>query len=118
VNEGNAPRRQPDFIYNFLPSYNFGKEKQNAIGLSFIGQTKAYAQDSNELIMPGFVIVNSFINIGVTKKLNANISANNIFDTLGITESEEGSITEGQVNFIRARALPGRSISLGLTYSF
>ena len=68
--------------------------------------------------MPGFVIVNSFINIGITERLNANIAANNIFDSLGITESEEGSITEGQVNYVRARPVPGRSISIGLNYSF
>ncbi|ALM22185.1 TonB-dependent receptor [Nonlabens sp. MIC269] len=117
-NEGNKPRRQPDFIYNLIPSYNFGVEKQNSIGLSFIGQTKAYAQDTNELIMPGFVIVNGFVNMGITKNLNVNVSANNIFDTLGITESEEGSIVEGQTNYLRARALPGRSVSLGLQYRF
>ncbi|OUS21202.1 TonB-dependent receptor [Nonlabens dokdonensis] len=117
-NDGNAPRRQPDFIYNLILSYNFGIEKQNSIGLSFIGQTKAYAQDTNELIMPGFVIVNGFVNVGITKNLNANLSANNIFDTLGITESEEGSIVEGQTNYLRARALPGRSVSLGLQYRF
>jgi outer membrane receptor protein involved in Fe transport len=117
-NKGNTPRRQPDFIYNLMPSYSFGSEKQNTFGLSFIGQSKAFAQDSNELVMPGFVIVNSFINIGVTKNLNANLSANNLFDSLGITESEEGSIVEGQVNYVRARPVPGRSISLGLSYSF
>lgn len=117
-NEGNTPRRQPDFIYNFIPSYNFGKTNQNSFGLSFIGQSKAYAQDSNELVLPGFVIINSFINIGITEKLNANLSANNLFDTLGITESEEGSITEGQTNYLRVRPVPGRSISLGLNYSF
>ncbi|MBC8755946.1 TonB-dependent receptor [Kordia sp. YSTF-M3] len=117
-NAGNTPRRQPDFIYNIIPTYNFGKEKQNSVGLSFIGQTKAYAQDSNELIMPGFVMVNSFINIGITKSLNANIAANNLFDSLGITESEEGSIVEGQTNIVRARPLPGRSISLTLQYMF
>ncbi|MFD1062332.1 TonB-dependent receptor domain-containing protein [Winogradskyella litorisediminis] len=118
ANEGNTPRRQPDFIYSFLPSYNFGSAKQNNIGLSFIGQTKAYAQDSNELIMPGFVIVNGFVNVGITEKLAVNLSANNIFDTLGITESEEGSIVEGQTNYLRVRPVPGRSISLGLNYSF
>ena len=25
-NDGNTPRRQPDFIYNFIPTYNFGNE--------------------------------------------------------------------------------------------
>lgn len=118
ANDGNTPRRQPNFIYNLIPTYNFGSNNQNAIGLSFIGQSKAFAQDNNELVMPGFVIVNSFINVGITKNLGANISANNLFDTLGITESEEGSITENQVNIVRARPVPGRSISLGLKYSF
>ncbi|EAS20392.1 TonB-dependent receptor [Flavobacteria bacterium BBFL7] len=117
-NDGNTPRRQPDFIYNLIPSYNFGADQKNSVGLSFVGQTKAYAQDTNELIMPGFVIVNGFLNVGITKDLNANLSANNIFDTLGITESEEGSIVEGQTNYLRARALPGRSVSLGLQYTF
>ncbi len=118
TNKGNKPRRQPDFIYNFIPSYNFGKEKQNSGGLSFIGQTKAYTQDSNELVMPGFLIVNGFVNVGITKSLNVNISANNIFDSIGVTEAEEASIINGQDNYVRARPLPGRSISLSLQYKF
>ncbi|WP_299049638.1 TonB-dependent receptor [uncultured Polaribacter sp.] len=117
-NDGNTPRRQPDFIYNFIPTYNFGSNSQNAIGLSLIGQSKAFAQDNNELVMPGFVIVNSFINVGITKSLSANLAANNLFDSLGITESEEGSITENQTNIVRARPVPGRSVSLGLKYNF
>jgi len=117
-NDGNTPRRQPDFIYNFIPTYNFGTEKQNSFGLSFIGQSKAYAQDNNDLVMPGFVIVNGFFNYGITKDLSANLGFNNIFDSLGITESEEGSIVEGQTNYVRARPVPGRSISLGLNYTF
>lgn len=117
-NAGNKPRRQPDFIYNFLPTYDFGKTKQNSFGLSFIGQSKAFAQDSNELVLPAFVIINSTVNIGITNNLKANISVNNLFDSLGITESEEGSITEGQVNYLRVRPVPGRSLSLGLNYSF
>lgn len=117
-NDGNTPRRQPDFIYNLIPTYTFGNAKQNSIGLSFIGQSKAFAQDSNELVLPGFTIVNSFINIGVTESLSANLGVNNLFDSLGITESEEGSITENQTNFLRVRPVPGRSISLGLNYTF
>lgn len=58
------------------------------------------------------------MNFQITNSLTANLSANNIFDTLGITESEEGSIVEGQTNFLRVRPVPGRSISLGLGYTF
>lgn len=116
--KGNAPRRQPDFIYNIIPSYAFGKQKQNNLGLSFIGQTKSYTQDNNELIMPGFVIINGFVNFAVTENLILNVSANNILDAIGLTEAEEGSIVEGQTNFVRARPLPGRSVSLGINYRF
>ena len=117
-NDGNTPRRQPDFIYNIIPSFNFGTNNQNSFGLSFIGQTKAYTQDTNELIMPGFVIINGFVNYDIAKNLTANVSANNIFDSIGITEAEEANITEGQDNIVRARTLPGRSVSLGLRYKF
>ncbi|WP_445453065.1 TonB-dependent receptor domain-containing protein [Flavobacterium sp. 25HG05S-40] len=117
ANEGNDPRRQPKMMYNFIPTYKFSKNK-NAVGLSFIGQTKAYTQDSNELVMDGFVIVNGFVEFEVTKGLSLNLAGNNLLNTLAITEAEEGSITENTVNYIRARPLPGRSISMSLSYRF
>ncbi|MCF8321544.1 MAG: TonB-dependent receptor [Flavobacterium sp.] len=114
---GNEPRRQPKLMYNFIPTYKFSDNK-NTLGLSFIGQTKAFAQDSNDLVMNGFVIVNGFVEIGITKGMSLNISGNNLLDTLAITESEEGSITENATNFVRARPMPGRSISMALSYRF
>jgi len=32
-------------------------------------------------------------------------------DAIGISESEKGSITEGQINYLRARSITGRSVS-------
>jgi outer membrane receptor protein involved in Fe transport len=117
ANEGNEPRRQPKMMYNFIPTYKFGKAN-NVFGLSFIGQTKAYAQDSNELVMNGFVIVNGFVEFGITKGLSLNLAGNNLLNTLAITEAEEGSITANTTNIVRARPLPGRSLSMALTYKF
>jgi len=116
-NKGNDPRRQPKMMYNFIPTYKFSKKK-NTVGLSFIGQTKAYAQDNNELVMNGFMIVNGFIEFTITKGLSLNLAGNNVFNTLAITEAEEGSITENTDNYVRARPLPGRSISAALSYKF
>ena len=115
-NAGNAPRRQPKFMYNLIPSYKFSKT--NSAGLSFMGQTQAFAQDSNQLVMNGFVLINGFVELGITKGLSLNISGNNLLDTLAITEVEEGSITENTVNYVRARPFPGRSISMALSYKF
>lgn len=117
ANNGNEPRRQPKMMYNFIPTYKFGKSN-NTLGLSFIGQTKSYAQDSNELVMKGFVVVNGFVEFGITKGLSLNIAGNNLFNTLAITEAEEGSITENTTNIVRARPLPGRSLSMALSYRF
>lgn len=117
ANDGNEPRRQPKMMYNFIPTYKFGKAN-NVFGLSFIGQTKAYAQDSNELVMNGFVIVNGFVEFGITKGLSLNLAGNNLLNTLAITEAEEGSITANTTNIVRARPLPGRSLSMALTYKF
>jgi outer membrane receptor protein involved in Fe transport len=116
-NKGNEPRRQPKLMYNLMPTYNFSGNK-NAVGLSFIGQSKAFAQDSNQLVMNGFVIVNAFVDFEIAKGLSINLSANNLFDTLAITESEEGNITDNTVNYVRARPMPGRSISTALSYRF
>ena len=117
ANQGNEPRRQPKMMYNFIPTYKFAQNK-NTLGLSFIGQTKAFTQDSNQLVMNGFLIVNGFVEFTVTKGLSLNLAGNNLFNTLAITEAEEGSITENTVNYIRARPLPGRSISMSLSYRF
>lgn len=117
ANEGNDARRQPKLMYNLIPTYHFSGKK-NSFGLSFIGQTKAFAQDSNELVMNGFVIVNGFVEITIANGLSLNISGNNLLDTLAITEVEEGSITANTVNYVRARPMPGRSVSTALSYRF
>lgn len=116
ADKGNDPRRQPKVMYNVIPTYKFSKTK--SAGLSFIGQSKAFAQDSNQLVMNGFVLINGFVEFGITKGLALNISGNNLLDTLAISEVEEGSITENTNNYVRARPFAGRSLSMALTYRF
>lgn len=114
-NKGNVPRRQPALMYNVVPSYSFGN---HTLGLSFIGQTDAYTQDSNELVIPGFVVTNAFVDFSITKGFGLSLNGNNLFDVIGITEAEEGAITENTVNYIRGRSILGRSISATLRYKF
>jgi outer membrane receptor protein involved in Fe transport len=116
---GNAPRRQPALMYSFTPTYEFKLLNNNhAVGLSVIGQSKAFAQDNNLLVMPGYTFVNMFVNFGIAKNLNLSINANNLFNAMGITESEEGSIVEGQNNIVRARSIMGRSVVGTVRYNF
>ena len=140
---GSAPRRLPAFMFNLTPSYKFGRAE---IGLSIYGNSDALAQvtfagkayDANgvaikdpknptediivqrrgKLMMPGYVVVNPYINYGITNNLVVGLSANNVLNSLGITESEEGHIGDtGTANF-RARSIAGRSINATVRYNF
>jgi outer membrane receptor protein involved in Fe transport len=68
--------------------------------------------------MPGYAYVNPFLSFELTKGLSATLNVNNVFDTIGITEVEEGSITENQDNILRARSINGRTTTLTIAYRF
>jgi outer membrane receptor protein involved in Fe transport len=115
ANDGNTPRRQPAVMFSLMPGYTVGKAQ---IGLTILGQSQAYAQDDNELVMPGYAIFNGFVGYDVTQGLSLGVNFNNLFGTIGVTESEEGSITEGSVNYVRARSITGRSLAAFVRYRF
>lgn len=110
---GNTPRRQADFIYSLMGRYNFS---DGSVGLNVIGTTDAYAQDNNDLTFDGYAQVNAFAVYQLTDGLSVSINVNNLFDTVGITEAEEGSIPDN--NIIRARTINGRTTSATLKYEF
>ncbi len=112
---GNTPRRVPAVMYNFNPSYSYGKAE---IGLTFIGTTKVYAQNDNKIILPAYVYVNAFASYEITKGLSLSTNINNLLDTFGLTEAEGTSFVDNSTNYMRARPITGRSTTMSLTYSF
>lgn len=110
---GNTPRRTPKLMYNLNPNVNLGKV---STGFFLIGASKAYAQDNNSLVMPSYIVVNPYLSYQFTKNLGASINGNNIFDAIGVTEAEEGSIPTNGI--VRGRPLPGRSLSMSLKFDF
>ena len=116
TNIGNVPRRQPGFTYSFLPTYTF--KNGHSLSVSVIGQTEAYAQDNNELVMPAYSFMNVMASVKISKNARFNLSINNLTNSIGITESEEGSITENQTNYVRARSIAGRTILAGVNMTF
>lgn len=115
ANKGKRPRRQAPFIYNVTAAYQKGSF--NA-GVNFIGTSASYAQDDNQLKFKGYVMANPYVSYRFTKALTASINGNNLFNALGITESEEGAITENTTNIIRARSITGRTVSATISFSF
>lgn len=115
ANEGHTPRRQAKLVYQFTPAVDFGMAR---FGLNVVGTTKSYAQDSNELVFPGYTQVNAFVNFRPMDRVELSLNANNLFNVTGITEAEEGSITAGVNNYIRARSINGRTVSASLRFDF
>jgi outer membrane receptor protein involved in Fe transport len=109
----NTPRRQADFVYSLMARYNFN---DGSAGVSLIGTTDAYAQDNNDLEFDGYTQVNAFASYMLSDNLSVSLNINNLFDTTGITEAEEGSIPENDI--IRARTINGRTSSVTLRYDF
>ncbi|WOH38753.1 TonB-dependent receptor [Thalassotalea fonticola] len=116
---GNTPRRQADLVYSLITRYNF---EQGSIGLSFIGTTEAYAQDGGDqgatdaLEFEGYTQVNAFAQYYLSDTFSVALNINNVFDEVGITEAEEGSIPANDI--IRARTINGRTSSVTLKYEF
>ncbi|HPG33394.1 MAG TPA: TonB-dependent receptor, partial [Lentimicrobium sp.] len=113
--EGNTPRRVPDLMFNINPSYRIGNA---AIGLSFIGTTKVFAQFDNVVVLPGFTYVNAFASYKIAKGLVVRINANNLFNTFGLTEMEGDAFVDNAVNYMRGRPLTGRSTNFSVIYNF
>ena len=60
--------------------------------------------------LPGFVAVNAFVSYAIMQSLTASITANNLFDTIGYTESNDGRGA--------ARSINGRTVKATLRYTF
>ena len=109
---GNMPRRTPKLMYSLNPNFNANKFN---VGFYLIGATKAFTQDNNKLVMPGYAIVNPYISYQLLKNLSVSLNANNVFNTIAVTEAEEGSIAGGN-GIVRARTLPGASYSVSVKF--
>jgi len=109
---GNMPRRTPKLMYSVNPNFNANRFN---IGFYLIGATKAFTQDNNKLVMPGYAIVNPYVSYQVLRNLSVSLNANNVFNTIAVTEAEEGSIAGGN-GIVRARTLPGASYSVSVKF--
>ncbi len=110
---GNTPRRQAQLIFQATPQVDIGRA---AIGANIVGTTSSYAQDNNQLKLPGFTQVNAFAQFRPMPKLLVSLNANNLFNVRGFTEAEEGAIPANGI--VRARSINGRTISTSVRIDF
>lgn len=106
-----VPRRQPDFIYEITPQY---ESRRLTIGAYLVGVTGSYAQDVNILKMPGYTLVNPFVQFRPVNRLQLMLNVNNVFDSVGIIEISQTSVPKNGVGW--GRAANGRTISASLRF--
>ena len=87
-----------------------------SLGASAIGTTSSYTQDSNQLKLPAFTQVNAFLAVRPVERVQLSVNANNLFNTQGFTEAEEGAIPANGI--VRARSINGRTISASVKFDF
>jgi outer membrane receptor protein involved in Fe transport len=110
---GNKPRHQADFIYEVTPQVDL---KYATVGVNVIGTTSSYAQDTNQLKLPAYTLVNAFVQIRPTERVQVMLNVNNLFDKLALADVEQATIPASGV--VSGRAYLGRTASATLRYTF
>jgi len=102
----NQPHRLAKYIYQVSPSYTVNAL---TIGASLVGTDKSFGDDQNSIIQSAFSTVNAFARYDIGSHAYASISANNLFNTIGWTEYDNGQ---------GARSINGRTVRATLGYKF
>jgi outer membrane receptor protein involved in Fe transport len=110
---GNTPRHQPDLIYQTTAQY---EDKRFTVGANVVGTTGSYAQDNNQLRMPGYTLVNGFVQFRLTDAVELGVTGSNLFDALALTDVNQASIPASGI--VTARALNGRTVAASVRFSF
>jgi len=103
---GDQPHRLAKYIYQVSPSYTWEKF---TIGGSVIGTAKSFGDDQNTIVQPAFCTVNAYAKYELSERASVSVSANNLFNTIGWTEYDNGQ---------GARSINGQTIKASLAYKF
>ncbi len=114
---GDTPQRQAHWIYQVSPSYTWSSLPLT-VGATIIGTTKAPAGVPNGLMMPGFTQTNVFVQYQINQQTIVSLLANNVFNTVGLTEVDQspGSVQANGLN--TARSILPRTVWVNLRYNF
>jgi outer membrane receptor protein involved in Fe transport len=110
---GKEPRHQPAWTFEATPQVEL---RNVTVGANVVTITSSYAQDTNLLRMPGFTTVNAFLEIRPIDRVQLSVNANNLFNTIGFFEINQGEVPANGIGW--GRAINGRTVSASLRYSF
>ena len=108
---GKTPKRQARAVWQLAPTWQATPEL--LLGASIVG-TSSSKDDSPAgpvtVELPGFTSVNAVASYAISDNMSLSLAVNNLFDTLGYTESNDGRGA--------ARSINGRTAKATLKYSF
>ena len=110
---GMVPRRQPDYIFQATPQY---ETREVTVGANIIGSTSSWVQDVNQMKMPGYTLVNAFVQFRPMDRVQFMLNANNLFDEVAFIEITTPSVPANGIGL--GRAANGRTISLSARFDF
>ncbi len=111
--DGNTPRHIPDFAFFARPEVTTGKVTFGAV---INGTTESFAQDTNQLVQPGYVLVSPFVQYRPASGLTVALNAFNVFDELAVVAIQAPTIpASGLAN---AQVMNGRTVTASLRYAF
>ncbi len=109
--DGRTPKRQAKVVYQLTPTLSLGDAL--LFGASIVGTSSAQDDGpagSLTITLPAYAAVNAFASYEFAKNLTASVAVNNLFNTLGYTESNDGRGA--------ARSINGRTAKATLKYAF
>ena len=111
--DGNRPRHIPTLSFQARPQVELGKV---TLGSVINGTTSSFAQDSNILKQPGYVIFSPFVQFRPVDRVQIGINSFNVFNKLAIVQLASAAIPPG--GLMNAQVMNGSTVTASLRYAF
>lgn len=113
LEDGLTPRHEPNFFFTAMPQF---ENKLVSVGANVMGVTSSYAQDTDLLKQPGYVLVNPFVQVRPWHRVAMTLNVYNLFNKLAIVKIDAGAVPASGV--ATAQVLTGRTVTGSLRLSF
>lgn len=110
---GNRPRHIPTLSFQARPQIQLDRVTFGAV---VNGTTSSYAQDTNLLKQPGYVLVSPFLQVRPAERLQIGINAFNVFNKLAIVQLASAAIPASGI--ANAQVMNGRTVTASARFSF
>lgn len=117
---GNRVQRQPRWQWRVNPSYElaFGRNSSATLytSIGYIGNR--FSDVQNAQLLPNYYKWDAGLIVDISKRFRAQVSIDNITDTIGLTEGNPRTIGTQGSGAILARPILGRSARFSIGYKF